>query len=332
MPSSCRPRANTNKLRLILRAVKILRSFGFKDDNRTTSKMSCDDKFCDLKPITNEDFNKIINIILANAFQKNYSKLISRISSCVPNYMEIFSVSHRQILIFLSFYRKWRETGPLPDLRHYKFLLTLHDAVSGILRRHREILDKMPRPDLIKLVTGLRTLLGKAILLEEKFVIKDVETLIMKYYPVLPVTNNNRTYWRSLTELLGINQENKEDMQIVSRVNKITRNHLNQGLLNLAKERKRNVADLDVSFLSIFETIEPKLSAFINLIEDIIPENYPQNLISNLDPQNKAVFENIDLNSEENQLIQEFESIMNFRIESHFWTSDMISQKFDSNP
>ena len=186
--------------------------------------MSCDDKFCDLKPITNEDFNKIINIILANAFQKNYSKLISRISSCVPNYMEIFSVSHRQILIFLSFYRKWREIGPLPDLRHYKFLLTLHDAVSGILRRHREILDKMPRPDLIKLVTGLRTLLGKAILLEEKFVIKDVETLIMKYYPVLPVTNNNRTFWRSLTELLGINQENKEDMQIVSRVNKITRN------------------------------------------------------------------------------------------------------------
>ena len=287
------------------------------------------DRFSDLEPISHRDFKQIINIFLANAFLKNQSKLISKISSCVPNYLEIFSVPHRQTLIFLSFYRKWREIGPLPDLRHYKFLLTLHDGVLGILKSHREIVHHMPRPDLIKLVTGLRTLLGKAVMLEEKFVIKDVETFIMKYLPVLPVTGHNRAYWLSLMEPLDIDLDNKEGMEMVSGVNTITTNHLNHGLLNLAKERDRNAADLDASFLSIFDTIEPKLSAFIKLLEDLIPQSYPPNMTVDLNPQTKAVLELINLKAEEEDLIKSFETIMNFNTESSFWTSDLISQRFE---
>lgn len=287
------------------------------------------DRFSDLEPISSKDFNQIINILLANAFLKNQSKLISKISSSVPNYLEIFSVPHRQTLIFLSFYRKWREIGPLPDLRHYKFLLTLHDGILGSLKSHREIVTHMPRPDVIKLVTGLRTLLGKAVMLEEKFVIKDVETFIMKYLPVLPVTGHNRAYWLSLMEPLDIDLENKEEMEMVSRVNTITTNHLNHGLLNLAKERDRNGADLDASFLSIFDTVEPKLSAFIKLLEDFIPQSYPSNTTFDLNPQTKAVLEKINLNAEEENLINSFETMMNYSTESSFWTSDLISQRFE---
>ena len=287
------------------------------------------DRFSDLEPISSKDFNQIINILLANAFLKNQSKLISKISSRVPNYLEIFSVPHRQALIFLSFYRKWREIGPLPDLRHYKFLLTLHDGVLGSLKSHREIVNHMPRPDVIKLVTGLRTLLGKAVMLEEKFVIKDVETFMMKYLPVLPVTGHNRAYWLSLLEPLDIELENKEEMEMVSRVNTITTNHLNHGLLNLAKERDRNAADLDASFLSIFDTIEPKLSAFIKLLEDFILQSYPLNMTVDLNSQTKAVLEKINLNAEEENLIKSFVTIMDFSTESSFWTSDLISQRFE---
>jgi len=287
------------------------------------------DRFSDLEPISSKDFNQIINILLANAFLKNQSKLISKISSSVPNYLEIFSVPHRQTLIFLSFYRKWREIGPLPDLRHYKFLLTLHDGILGSLKSHREIVTHMPRPDVIKLVTGLRTLLGKAVMLEEKFVIKDVETFIMKYLPVLPVTGHNRAYWLSLMEPLDIDLENKEEMEMVSRVNTITTNHLKHGLLNLAKERDRNGADLDASFLSIFDTVEPKLSAFIKLLEDFIPQSYPSNMTFDLNPQTKAFLEKINLNAEEENLINSFETMMNFSTESSFWTSDLISQRFE---
>jgi len=292
--------------------------------------MSSSDRFCDLKPISSEDFNQIIKILLANAFLKNQSKLISKISSCSPNYLDIFSATHRQTLIFLSFYRKWRENGPLPDLRHYKFLLTLHDGVLGILKTHREILDTMPRPDVIKLVTGLRTLLGKAVMLDEKFVIKDVETFIMKYFPVLPITVQNQTYWLILTEVLDIDLENKEELKMISKVNTITTNHLNHGLLNLAKERERNVADLDASFLSIFNSIEPKLSAFIKLVEDLIPKNYPLNMISHLNPETKAVLQKIDMNAEEEKLVVELESLVNFSTESFFWTSDLIYQRFET--
>ena len=292
--------------------------------------MSAFKRICDLKPISSEDFNQIINILLANAFRKNQSKLISKISSCVPNYLEIFSAPHRQTLIFLSFYRKWRATGPLPHLRHHKFLLTLHDGVLGILKTHREILDTMARPDVIKLVTGLRTLLGKAVLLDGKFVIKDVETFIMKYFPVLPVTSQNQAHWLPLAEVLAINLENKEELKMISKVNSITTNHLNQGLLNIAKERERNVADLDASFLSIFKTIEPKLSAFIKMVEDLIPKNYPLNMISDLNPDAKAVLERINMNAEEEKLIEELEAIVNFNTESSFWTSDLISQRLET--
>lgn len=292
--------------------------------------MSSSDRFSDLQPISSEDFNQIINILLANAFLKNQSKLISKISSCNPNYLEIFSASHRQTLVFLSFYRKWRETGPLPDLRHYKFLLTLHDGVLGILKTNREILDKMARPDVIKLVTGLRTLLGKAVMLEEKFVIKDVETFIIKYFPVLPITGQNRMYWLTLTEVLDIDLENNEELKMISKVNTITTNHLNHGLLNLAKERERNVADLDASFLSIFNTIDPKLSSFIKLVEDLIPKNYPLNMISHLNPETKAVLQKINMNAEEEKLIEELESLVNFSTESFFWTSNLIYQRLET--
>lgn len=289
--------------------------------------MSSSDRFSDLQPISSEDFNQIINILLANAFLKNQSKLILKISSCNPNYLEIFSASHRQTLVFLSFYRKWRETGPLPDLRHYKFLLTLHDGVLGILKTNPEILDKMARPDVIKLVTGLRTLLGKAVMLEEKFVIKDIETFIMKYFPVLPITGQNRMYWLTLTEVLDIDLENNEELKMISKVNTITTNHLNHGLLNLAKERERNVADLDASFLSIFNTIDPKLSSFIKLVEDLIPKNYPLNMISHLNPETKAVLQKINMNAEEERLIEELDSMVNFSTESSFWKSDLIYQR-----
>ena len=292
--------------------------------------MSANDRFCDHKPISSEDFNQIINILLANAFIKNQSKLISKISSCVPNYLEIFSAPHRQTLIFLSFYRKWRETGPLPDLRHHKFLLTLHDGVLGILQTHREILDTMARPDVIKLVTGLRTLLGKAVMLNKKFVIKDVESFIMKYFPVLPVTGQNQAHWLILTEVLAITLENKEELKMISKVNSITTNHLNHGLLNIAKERERNVADLDASFLSIFNTIEPKLSAFIKLVEDLIPKNYPLNMISDLKTESRALLEKINMNAEEEKLIEELDSLVNFSTESSFWTSDLISQRLET--
>jgi len=309
--------------------VKSLESFKSKERRKILLNMDSIDRFSDLEPISHRDFKQIINIFLANAFLKNQSKLISKISSCVPNYLEIFSVPHRQTLIFLSFYRKWREIGPLPDLRHYKFLLTLHDGVLGILKSHREIVKQMPRPDLIKLVTGLRTLLGKAVMLEEKFVIKDVETFIMKYLPVLPVTGHNRAYWLSLMEPLDIDLGNKEGVEMVSGVNTITTNHLNRGLLNLAKERDRNAADLDASFLSIFDTIEPKLSAFIKLLEDLITQSYPPNMTVDLNPQTKAVLELINLKAEEEDLIKSFETIMNFNTESSFWTSDLISQRFE---
>ena len=87
--------------------------------------------------------------------------------------------------------------------------------------------------------------------------------------------------------------------------------------------------DLDASFLSIFDTVEPKLSAFIKLLEDFIPQSYPSNTTFDLNPQTKAVLEKINLNAEEENLINSFETMMNYSTESSFWTSDLISQRFE---
>ena len=53
---------------------------------------------------------------------------------------------------------------------------------TGMFRNNIEALHPMPINDVIKLISGLRLMLGKALLLEESIVPKDIEIFIKKYF------------------------------------------------------------------------------------------------------------------------------------------------------
>lgn len=286
----------------------------------------------DFNLMTNKDFYEIVNLLLCHAFLKNYSRLISEISKFEPKCVnkENFQGPFKQILVFISFYKKWRETGPLPEIKNYKFLLTLHEEMCRILKSERQLLESMPMNDLIKLVTGVRCLLGKSLLIDEKFVVLDIETFIKKYYPILPVSSDNSIAWNNLLDVFQLTESDRKELKMISNMNTVSVKHLNQRLLNLAEERKRNTADIDASFLTILNSIDSKLSTFMDNVENLIPEDFFISLVKDSSPQVKLLTEKISRNCDEQQLLLHFREIKNLYIESQFWSSDLIKNRIDN--
>ena len=292
--------------------------------------METSDNTDSMELLSCEDFHQILNLLLCHAFLRNHQQLISTISSYAPNFKDLMTTPHKPVLIFLSFYKKWRETGPLPGIRQYRFLLTLHEAIMGLLAARPRLLDKMTKSDMIKMIMGIRCLLGKSILLEEKFVVKDIETFISKYYPLLPVTTNNKAVWANLTQVLGINLDtDKQELKVISDFNKLSIDHLSKRIDNLPRERGKSQSEIDSAFLAILESIDSKLSAFVNHVEKEIPDDFLETVIENPSPQVQKFQKNISTNFEEFQLLQLFDEMKNMDTESKFWSSDLIQQKIE---
>ena len=292
--------------------------------------METSDNTDSMELLSCEDFHQILNLLLCHAFLRNHQQLISTISSYAPNFKDLMTTPHKPVLIFLSFYKKWRETGPLPGIRQYRFLLTLHEAIMGLLAARPRLLDKMTKSDMIKMIMGIRCLLGKSILLEEKFVVKDIETFISKYYPLLPVTTNNKAVWANLTQVLGINLDtDKQELKVISDFNKLSIDHLSKRIDNLPRERGKSQSEIDSAFLAILESIDSKLSAFVNHVEKEIPDDFLETVIENPSPQVQMFQKNISTNFEEFQLLQLFDEMKNMDTESKFWSSDLIQQKIE---
>lgn len=219
----------------------------------------------------------------------------------------------------------------MPGIRQYRFLLTLHEAIMGLLAARPRLLDKMTKSDMIKMIMGIRCLLGKSILLEEKFVVKDIETFISKYYPLLPVTTNNKAVWANLTQVLGINLDtDKQELKVISDFNKLSIDHLSKRIDNLPRERGKSQSEIDSAFLAILESIDSKLSAFVNHVEKEIPDDFLETVIENPSPHVQKFQKNISTNFEEFQLLQLFDEMKNMDTESKFWSSDLIQQKIET--
>lgn len=287
--------------------------------------------YSDFGLITKEDFHEIVNYLLCHAFLRNYTDLISEISKFDPKSVEKdnFQAPFKKILIFISFYKKWRDTGPLPEIKYYRFLLTLHEEICGLLKSQRQLLQRMPIHDLIKLVTGIRCLLGKSILIDEKFVPLDVETFIKKYCPTLPITSENSNAWNSLLDVLNLCQADKKELKVINNMNTISSKHLRDRLLNLAEERKRKTADIDASFLAILSSIDSKLSVFMENVENLIPDDFFTSMVQNSSPVVKLITEKVSSNCDEQILLLHFNEIKNLYVESQFWSSDLIQNKLN---
>ena len=161
--------------------------------------------------ISHSELMEILEVIFCHGLQNNLASLTSKIADTYPQILTGSASSpYRQLTVFSGFFSKFLRVGPLPYIRNYKFLNTLHNGIIGMVRNNSQVFHPMPNSDIIKLVSGVRLMLGRALLLEEKFVVKDIETFIVKYLPVLPVTAESFKSWRSLGEILkfDVNQLN----------------------------------------------------------------------------------------------------------------------------
>jgi len=277
--------------------------------------------------ISHTELVEILQLLLCHALHNDLRSLSSKITSTFPEMLTAeTSTPYRQLTVFSSFFTKFLRVGPLPDICHYKFLNTLHNGVIGMVKQNSQVFHPMPISDLIKLVSGIRCLLGRAVIMEEKFVVKDIETFISKYLPTLPVTPENIKAWESLGEVLQFNvkQTNNPKMKIISTVNDRSVKYLKEKLTNLSQERARSTSEIEASFLSLWRSIEDKLIIFMQKIKLCLEQNIFEILIEHKNVKLKLLSRGLSRGSSEEELIAFIDHLMNVFIESQFWTSDLI--------
>ena len=278
--------------------------------------------------ISRSQLAEVLELLLCHALHNNLPDLTSKLTDTFPEILNNSASSpYRQLVIFSAFFSKFRRVGPLPYVCKLKFLNTLHDGVTGMFRHNSEALKPMPINDVIKLVSGLRLMLGKALLLEESIVPKDIETFIKKYFPVLPVTADSVQAWQSLGEILhfDVKQSNNPDMKTISAVNNSSVNFLNKRLHNLQQERLRSRADIESSFLTLWRGgIEDKMISFMEKTELFLNKSTLENLTENDNVKLKLLISGLPRRPSEKDLIALVDHLQNVFIESQFWASDIV--------
>ena len=277
--------------------------------------------------LCHHELSEVLQLLLCHGLHNNLHSLTLKIASTFPDMMNSgTSSSYRQLTIFSGFFSKFLSVGPLPYICQFKFLNTLHNGVTGMVRQNSQVFHPMPISDLVKLVAGIRCLLCKAIIMEEKFAVKDVEDFILKYFPTLPVSRENMQAWLSLAEILqfDVKQQNNPTMKIINTINDRSARHLNEKLLCLSRERARSTAEIQASFLGIWKSIEEKLITCMGKIAMCLNRNILEILTQHDNFKLKLVTRGLSPTPSEDELISLVDHLQNVFIESQFWTSDLI--------
>lgn len=283
--------------------------------------------------ISESELAEILQLVLCHALHNNLQSLTDKINSNFPELLtaETSSPPYTQMTIFSCFLDKMCGLGPLPYICHYKFLHTLHSGVTGLVQHNRQIFHPMPITDLIKLISGLRCLLGKALLLQDKFVVPDIEAFIVQSFPTLPVTDENIRAWEDLGEVLQfeVKQERRDQnptLKIISAINDIPARHLKRKLINLSMERARSTSDIESSFLQFWENIEGKFFVFKEKIDSCLKNNLLQSLTEHQNVKLRRLTRGLSRNPTEEELSAFVDHLQNVFIESRFWTSDLVQK------
>jgi len=283
-----------------------------------------------LYPVFDDDeFNEVSELLFCHGLHKDLPNLLRRISQRYPQILE-FSSPHRHVLSLLAFCQKFQRDGPLPAIRDTLFLHTLHEGVIGILKSEDQLVEAMTSEKTLKLVVGLRSLLTRSLLHNHKYTVKDIETTVSGFFPILPVRPSNSQHWDSLAEILKIDlEEESEVLAMANSVNKKSEKHFRDKLDNLAVERRKIIVDESITI--IWQTFADKFSDFVRHLKGLLPQNFLMKVVENSHPKLKLTTERIGLESDEEEVIEYFDYICDLNIESKFWASDFVRKKISRN-
>jgi len=283
----------------------------------------------DLDPILSEnEFKEIVELLFCHGLHKNLHTLLLKIVKKFPDIEQEFSSPHRQALILLAYCHKFQLNGPLPEIRHYKFLWNLHQSVVGVLKADSTWVNTIPQLVVYKLVGGLRCLITRSILLRPKFIPKDVESAIASYFPTLPVVPGNSRAWENWSDILKLDIEDKSQaLKDVNELNRMNVSHLTEKLNKLAFERKKSGLEHDESVIIVWESVAPKLDAFLRHLRNLLPEGFLDRIASHSHPKMKILSKRIQSGANEEEVIKFFFYICDLHTESQFWTSNFVMSK-----
>ena len=282
--------------------------------------------------ISQSELTAILQVVLCHALHNNLHDLTAKIDSNFPELLTAESSSpYTQMSIFSCYLEKMCRLGPLPYISHHKFLYTLDSGITGMVRHNSQLFQSMSITDLIKLISGVRCLLGKALLLQERLVVLDIESFIAKAFPTLPLTDENIRAWEDLGEVLqfDVNQQqqvNNPTLKIISAVNAISSQHLKCKLVNLSKERARSTSDIESSFLTFWKNIEGKFLVFKKIIVFNCKKNLLKSLTEHQNVKLQRLTRGLSGNPDEEELSDFVDHLQNVFIESQFWTSDLVQK------
>jgi len=281
----------------------------------------------DLDPVLSQsEFNEIVELLFCHGLHKNFHNLLLKIVEKFPDLEQTFSSPHRQTLLLLAYCHKFQLSSPLPDIRDHRFLWTLHEGLVGALKTDTAWVDTMGKLDVYKLVGGLRCLLTRAILLQPKFIPKDIESTIGSYFPTLPIKPSNSKAWQNWADILKLSLEDRsEALTEVNTLNKKTVGHMTAKLDNLAVERKKT--SQDDSFITVWKSVTPKFDDFVRLLRIQLPEQFLDKIASHSHPKIKMLSTRIQPSSSEDEVIQFFYYLCDIHTESQFWTSNFVMEK-----
>ena len=282
--------------------------------------------------ISHNQLAEILELLLCHGLHNNLDRLLCKLGNTFPEMVPGQTSSpNLQLAVFSGFFSKFLQVGPLPDICHWDFLNLLHDGIIGMVRHNSQVfLPTMSIHDIIKLVSGVRVMLGKTMILEEKFVVKDIEIFIVNNFPILPVVGENRKAWESLGEIFkfDVGQVNNNTMQIISKVNANSAKHMNEKLKNLVLERARSISDQENSFLCIWRKgkLEEKLKTFMAQIDFFLNRNILEVMTVNNNVKLKLLTRGLSKKPSEEELIGFVNHLQNVFIESEFWSNDLVQK------
>lgn len=284
-----------------------------------------------------DEFEQIVDLLFCHGLHKDFPNLLTKIVDKFPDFEQKFSSPHRQVLILLAYCHKFQQNGPLPDIRHYMFLHTLHDGVVGLLKTEQRLVELMSRTDIYKLVGGVRCLLARSILMSPKFTTRDIETTIASFFPTLPVKPSNNKHWESWAEILNIDLEEKcevlkedtrEVLQMVNKVNAISAKYMKDKLDNLPVERRKTCHD--ESIVSVWNPVASKFDEFVRHLRSLLPENFLDKIDESSHPKIKMISFRIQPHASEVELMDFLDYLCDIYMESKFWTSNFVLEKIST--
>jgi hypothetical protein len=277
-----------------------------------------------------EEHDELGALLARHALATAQPALLAAVQAELP-LTPLASSGHRVLLLAYAQQVVGPTGRPLPDILNHSFLHTLHDGLESFLVHHPVVVEKVKREELVRLVAGLRTLILKAVLLNTRFQAADVQGLMRRFLPTLPLSPANRAQWADWAALLHLPLPGRGDqpgpvLTMVDRSNRAMTTYFSAQLKQLARVRKPDEAGTNTDWAMVmWDTIKPKLENLLRVVVFLLQPTHPTvHLRANRKAKAQLLATRLGPEAGEQELVNFWNYLCDLRQETKFWQSGFV--------